>query len=176
MSVHSEQSSYREKLLEHLFIGEVLRALWSKGVTDAELLRPEVDCAGYDVVITCNKIMRHIQLKASHLDSATARQSVNLRLADKPGGCVVWMRFDPTTLELGPFLWFGDSPGKPLPDIRELPVAKHTKGNAHGIKAERPNIRVVSRGQFEAVGTITALIQKLFGSLEARNIKQKAEC
>ena len=171
MSVHSDQSSYRKKLLEHLFIGEVLRALWSQGVTDAELLRAEVDCAGYDVVITCNRIMRHIQLKASHLDSATARQSVNLRLADKPSGCVIWMRFDPTTLELGPFLWFGDSPGKPLPDIRELPVAKHTKGNAQGIKTERPNIRVLSRGQFEEVGTTTALIQKLFGSLEEQSLE-----
>ena len=48
MSVHTEQSSYREKLLEHLFVGDVLRELWSWGVTDAEFLRPEVDCGGYD--------------------------------------------------------------------------------------------------------------------------------
>ena len=166
MTIHSEQSSYREKLLEHLFIGEVLRDLWSRGVTDAEFLRPEVDCGGFDLVITLNRIMRHIQLKTSHTESATARQSINIRLADKSGGCVVWMRFHPETLSLGPFLWYGGSPGEPLPDIRELTVAKHTKGNARGLKTERPNIRVLPRRKFEEVATISELVLKLFGKIE----------
>ena len=48
MAVHSEHSSYREKLLEHLVVGEVLRYLWCQGVTTAESLRPEVDGGGYD--------------------------------------------------------------------------------------------------------------------------------
>ena len=117
MHVHSEQSSYREKLLEHLFIGEILRHLWRLGVTTAEFLRPEVDSGGYDLVIACNKIIRHIQLKSSYRGAKTARQNINIRLADKPSGCVVWMIFDETTLELGPFLWYGGLPGEPLPDI-----------------------------------------------------------
>ena len=46
-------SSYRERLIEHLFVGEVLRDLWISGVAEVEVLRPEVDSAGYDVVMEC---------------------------------------------------------------------------------------------------------------------------
>jgi hypothetical protein len=165
MAVHSEQSSYREKLLEHLFIGEILRHLWGLGVTTAEFLRPEVDSGGYDLVVACNKIIRHIQLKSSYRGAKTARQNVNIRLADKPSGCVVWTIFDETTLELGPFLWFGGSPGEPLPDILALPVAKHAKGNADGLKAQRPNIRVINRALFEELISLPELVDRLFGSM-----------
>ena len=127
MSIHSEHSSNREKLLEHLFIGEVLRHLWRQGITTAEFLRPEVDSGGYDLVIECNKIVRHIQLKASFRGATTAEQKVNLRLAEKPSGCVVWMMFDRSTLELGPFRWFGEAPGSPLADIRNEPLGKHCR-------------------------------------------------
>jgi len=158
MPSHSENSSVREKLLEYLFIGEVLKLLWMRGVTDAEFLRPEVDAGGYDLVIACGKVVRHIQLKASHDDSATREQTVHLRLMEKPSGCVVWMRFNQKTLlgalllslkppscvvwmrfnqktlELGPFLWFGNAPGEALPDIRNYPKAKHSRGNSKGVK------------------------------------------
>jgi hypothetical protein len=167
MAVHSEKSSYREKLLEHLFIGEVLRHLWCQGVTCAEFLRPEVDSGGYDLVIACNRVIRHVQLKSSFRDASTGRQSVNVRLAEKPSGCVVWVVFDARTLALGPFLWFGGPPGEPLPDISPYPVARHTKGNAQGVKAERPNIRVLTRAAFEPVASVPELVRRLFGEVAA---------
>ena len=83
MAVHSEHSRYREKLLEHLFIGEVMRHLWCQGVTTAEFLRPEVDSGGYDVVIACRNIIRYIQLKSSYRGAKTARQKITIRLAEK---------------------------------------------------------------------------------------------
>jgi hypothetical protein len=164
MAAHSTHSSYREKLLEHLFISDLLRHLWCRGVMTADFLRPEVDHGGYDLVIACNSIIRHVQLKASHHGAATARQLVNIRLAEKPSGCVVWLVFDPDTLALGPFLWFGGRPGAPLPDIQTLPVAKHTKGNALGVKAIRPNLRVLKRSAFERVLSIPELAERLFGT------------
>lgn len=167
MSSHYEHSSYREKLLEHLFVGEVLRHLWSRGVMTAEFLRPEVDSGGYDLVISCNAVIRHIQLKSSHRGSATREQKVHLRLADQPSGCVVWLIFDAVTLDLGPFLWYGSSPGARLPSIQHLPVARHTKGNAAGIKAERPNVRVLKRAHFEELSSIQDLVERLFGELAA---------
>lgn len=33
-------------------VGDVLRALWRRGVTDVEVLRPEFDAHGYDIVLT----------------------------------------------------------------------------------------------------------------------------
>jgi hypothetical protein len=163
--IHSEQSSYREKQLEHLFIGEVLKYLWSVGITNAEFLRPEVDAGGYDLVIACNSTIRHIQLKSSHRPAKTARQKVHLRLAEQPSGCVVWVRFDEKTLELGPYLWFGGNPGERLPDITAFPVALHTKGNAQGVKVARPNVRILNRGAFELVESTSQLVERLFGAM-----------
>jgi hypothetical protein len=50
---HFLQSSLREKLLEHLFIGELLRRLWRLGRRDIEVLRAEIDASGYDLVLEC---------------------------------------------------------------------------------------------------------------------------
>ena len=114
---HSINSSFREKLIEHLFIGELVKSLWQKGVKNAEVSKPEVDNAGYDVVMEVAKVIRHIQLKTSFNGSRTSQQKINIGLAAKPSGCVIWIYFDPKTLELGPFLWFASGPGKPLANI-----------------------------------------------------------
>jgi hypothetical protein len=156
-------SSRREKLVEHVFVGEVLRTLWRAGVHEVDILRAETDAAGYDIVIEVGSIARHIQLKSSARNSKTSRQKVHLALGHKRRGCVLWVMFDPSTLKLGPFLWFGNPPGKPLPDITGFPIAKHTKANAEGKKAERKNIRVINKGDFTTVESISAVVTKLFG-------------
>lgn len=45
---------------------------------------------------------------------------------------------------------FGGAPGEALPDISDLKVAKDTKGNAEGLKIERPNHRIVPRGKLKS--------------------------
>jgi hypothetical protein len=149
-------------MLEHLLVGELLRHLWRTGV-HAELLKPNVDDGGYDVVIEANKCMRHIQLKASYSGSKTARQNVRLELGDKPSGCVIWMVFDPKTLDFESFRWLGGPPRHRLPCIAKHPVAKHAKGDATGTKKHRPHVRVVPRGAFDVVKTIPELVSRLFG-------------
>jgi hypothetical protein len=47
---HSTHSTLRERIVGNLFIGDVLRTLWRRGITDVEILRPEFDAHGYDVV------------------------------------------------------------------------------------------------------------------------------
>lgn len=71
------------------------------------------------------------------------------------------------TLDLGPFHWFGGEPNKPLPDLGKFAVAKHTKGNAQGVKLLKPNHRVVPLSAFVPVPTIAALAVKLFGEAAA---------
>lgn len=146
---HNVYSSYREVLLEHLFSGEVMKHLWLRGNIRIETLKPQVDDTGYDLVLEANGVVRHVQLKSSHAGSSTSDVRVNLHLAKKPSGCVVWLWFDPKTLQLGPYLFFGGPPGHPLPNIADLKVAKHAKGNAQGIKLERPNVRVIPKSRFE---------------------------
>ena len=56
-------STLRERIVEHVFVGDVLRTLWRRGVTDVEILRPEFDAHGYDVVMSRGPVVRHVQLK-----------------------------------------------------------------------------------------------------------------
>lgn len=155
-------SSYRERVLEHLFVGGVLRELWLQGRHDVEVLRAEVDGAGYDVVLESREVVRHVQLKAARVGGRRASVGINVKLASKPSGCVVWLYFNPKTLDLGPFLWFGGVPRAPLPDLG-LKVGRHTKADSTGHKADRPNIREVPKRCFTEVPTISELITRLFG-------------
>jgi hypothetical protein len=158
-------SSFRENTLEHIFIGDCLRRLWARGVYDAEVLRADVDAAGYDIVMEVGGVLRHIQLKASYNGARTSKQNVNAKLAEKPSGCVVWMGFDPDTIELGPFYWFGGAPTEPMLALTDLKKAKHTKGDATGAKAERQNTYVVKKSAFEKLDTIDEVIDRLFGEV-----------
>jgi hypothetical protein len=155
-------SSYRERLLEHIFIGEVIRQLWVSGEHQVEVLRSEVDGAGYDIVLECRSVVRHIQLKAARSGARRGNVDVNVKLGAKPSGCVVWFYFDPGELTLGPFLWFGGKPGTPLPSLDQFKVGRHTKGDSTGHKAERPNIRLIPKGSFAKVETVPELVQHLF--------------
>ena len=126
------------------------------------MLRSEVDAAGYDVVMDCKSVVRHIQLKTMRRDGRRANVNVNVQLGGKPSGCVVWIHFDPDTLDLGPFLWFGGAPGQPLPSLADLRTGRHTKGDATGQKAKRPNIRIIPKGRFERIESIADLALRLF--------------
>jgi len=162
LPVESVYSSAREKVLEHLFVGELLRCLWKRGIRNMEVLRAEVDMGGYDLVVEANKVLRYIQLKSSHRLAATANVPVNVNLEGKPGGCIVWMRFDPATVEMGPYLWFGANPGEPALSLGSK-IARHSKGDKDGVKNLRPNIRVLSKGRFQKLATIDEVTDKLFG-------------
>ncbi|MBF8791684.1 hypothetical protein IRZ70_02550 [Pseudomonas monteilii] len=164
MSEHSLHSSYREKLIEHLVIGELLKFSWLSKDFTLEIAKPEVDNSGYDIIAESNGVIRHIQLKSAFVGSATASQKIHVSLAKKPSGCVVLVYFNNETLELGPYYFFGASPGYPLPSLENLKIAKHTKGDAGGVKAERPSIRVLNKSQFEKLNTINELYGNLFGT------------
>jgi hypothetical protein len=155
-------------LLEHLFSAEVMKLLWLGGTWRLEVLKPQVDDGGYDLVLEANGIIRHVQLKSSKRGSKVTEVQLNMMLAQKPSGCVVFMRFDPDTLTLGPFGFFGGAPGTRLPDIEAMKVGKHTKRNAEGVRLERPGIRCVPLSEFDRVDTIGELVTLLFGSTASR--------
>jgi len=161
---HFRHSVLRERIVEHVFIGETLRRLWVRGITDVEVLRSEFDAGGYDLVMCRGPVVRHIQFKVSRVDGKTAAIKASLRLAEKPSGCVLWILVT-SALELQTFLWFGGAPGQPLPDIANLRVAQHTKANVKGIKLERPDHRVIPRSRFESLGSLDEVLQRLFGAL-----------
>jgi hypothetical protein len=161
-SENSTRSSLRESIIEHLFIGEILKELWKEHATQVEVLKPQVDDAGYDIVIECKRntksntsIPCYIQLKSSYDGSKTAKVSLNEKLTSKPHWCVIWIFFDKETLSLGPYRMF---PGQHSPNIAKFRPTKHTRGN----KAIRPGHRDVPKNEFDELAKIEDVIGKLF--------------
>lgn len=158
---HFVHSTLRERIVEHVFVGDVLRTLWKRGVTDVEILRPEFDAHGYDVVMSRGPVVRHVQLKTQ----AAGKVSVGRALAEKPSGCVVWIGLNKETLELGPFMWFGGEPGLPLPDISEYPNPRRATHNAEGVRPTRKNHHELPPSAFEKLKTLDDVVVRLFGEL-----------
>ena len=159
--IHSEASSLREQYIEYGFLADMCREMWRRG-TAMDVLHCHTDRSGYDVVLDAGGVQRHVQLKSSFDGAKTSRQKINVRLSGKPSGCIVWIRFDPNTLEQTSYLWFGGDPGNPLPGIGDR-IAKHSKGDRDGTKAERPDIRVLNKGRFSQIDTVALLADLLFG-------------
>ena len=160
--IHSQASSLREQYLEYGFLDGLCRVMWQRGEL-MDVLRSHTDQSGYDLLLEAQGVQRHVQLKSSFIDAKTARQNINVRLAERPSGCVVWIRFDQTTLDQRMFHWFGGEPGQPLPPLPEK-TGRHSKGDAHGHKKARPGIRVVNKGSFINIDGFEELADKLFGT------------
>lgn len=159
---HFLTSSHREKVVEHVFLGELLRHLWNAGISGIQVLKPEVDASGYDLVLSIGKVIRHLQIKASVKGARATGQTIHDSLADHPSGCVVWIVL---TEDLGfdQFLWFGGEPGEPLPDLARFRQAKHTKANSQGVKTLRQHSRTLPKGAFAVLPDMQALVERLFG-------------
>jgi hypothetical protein len=162
------ESGFLEKLTEHVFVSELLQHAWLKYGVVVEISRAEVDRSGFDLVLEANGIARHVQLKSSRLTAKAKSPKVHTALAAKPSGCVVWIQreLSPSAHRLDlRFLFFGGTPGEPLQSLDEYRTARHTKANADGFKAERPNIKLVPKSAFEPIQCVEDLLLKLFGVL-----------
>lgn len=157
-----QDSATVEKLMEHIFLSEVLQECWFKRRQVVEVLRAEVDAAGYDLVLQAGESVRHVQLKASRRDAKTSRQTINRKLSTREGGCVVWITYDVDDdrgrVELR-YRWW-DSRTKQLP----ITVGR----NPHTGK-ERPNTAVLKRSDFDPVDDTTTLVERLFGIPQHRD-------
>lgn len=161
---HSVQSVLRERIIEHVFVGEALRRLWQLGVAEVEVLRSEFDAGGYDLVLSYKDVVRHVQLKSAIEGGKTSDVSVSLKLATRPSGCVLWIIVDEQLVFRG-YRWFGGAPGQRLPDIGGKKVARQTRANKDGVKADRSGHRILRRGDFEQLASLDAVLQRLFGEM-----------
>lgn len=159
----AEHSVLREKVLERVFLTELSKVLLIAFGIPFEVLRSEFDANGYDVVVEARCIIRHLQLKATRVGGKRASVDVNMALADKPSGCVVWFMANPTTLAIGPFYWLGGAPGEPL-TIPAGPAARHSRANAAGVKGERVALRRVPMGKFTRLDRIEQVAEAMFGN------------
>lgn len=161
----THQSSMRENVFEHMLLGQLGAELLARGVEYDELYS-SVDKDGFDVMLEAGGIQRHTQLKVKVLGGARSEITVHTGLAARPSGCVVWLTYDPETRTFCDIQWFGGAPGEPLPDLGDR-IARHTRANSQGVKAERPHHRVVPVRRFERLDDVAHLADRLFGPLPA---------
>jgi hypothetical protein len=165
-TAESLQSTFHEQVVEHIFIAELLQEAWLRYNKVVEVMRSEVDAYGYDLILECQGIVRHVQLKASKHDAATAFQKVGLALGAKPSGCVIWIKRkspDEKEKEAGnhrfalSYLFFGNPPNQKLPNLLtkiegteefKFPVATRTTPSTGGGYKVREGIRKVTRAHF----------------------------
>jgi hypothetical protein len=151
-------------VVEHVFLGELLRYLWVAGIPGVQVLKPEVDAAGYDLVLSLGRVIRHVQLKTMMKGGKARFQPVHELLAEQQSGCVVWIVLN-EDLSFDHFLWYGEAPGRALEKLRKCKVAKRTRANALGIKKERASTRSVPKSAFGRVVGMETLVQRLFGGV-----------
>ena len=156
------KSSTREKVLEHLFVGDLLRCLWRRGGRDVEVLRAEVDKGGYDIVLEANDVIRHVQLKSSHRTAATSEVGINIALDASRAAASSGSSSIPTPCSSARSCGSVVCPARRYRSLGDR-VGKHSKGDSAGVKALRPNIRILRRGRFESLATIDDVAQMLFG-------------
>ena len=160
-TAHFEHSSLRERIVEHVFVGKILKNLWTRDVFNVEVLRSEFDAHGYDLVLSRGDLIRHIQLKTG-THNRPVNVSVSSGLADKPSGCVIWIKVD-DDLNMGPYFWYGSPPGKALPDMNAYDSPKRATHNSAGDRPERKNHRSVPGKKFEKIDNFDELLMILLG-------------
>jgi hypothetical protein len=158
-----ERSVLRERIVEHILVGDILRTLWRWGVTDVEVLRSEFDAFGYDLVLRRGDLVRYIQFKTGK-PPKPRDVPVALALAAKPSGCVLWIAVS-DQLELGPFWWFGGAPGAPLPAIAHYPVPRRHGRRATGERPPRIGFRTVPGRALDYLADVAAVVEALFGPI-----------
>lgn len=95
------------------------------------------------------------------MDAKTSRQTLNKDLAEKMGGCVIWVQYEVVKERFNlKYRFFGDIPTQ-KPDLG-MKVGKHSKANSEGIKTGRPHTHVLNKGDFIEMAGIGELVDKLF--------------
>lgn len=164
------KSVLRERIVEHAFISESLRAFWRRGITDVEVLRSEFDAHGYDLVMERGKVVRHIQLKTKQIKPRfrnkrpTGTVTVASSLQGKPSGGVLWLGVD-EGLSIVSYFWFGGDPGVSMPNIECFKTSKRVTPTGSGKRPLRPNYREVPLSKFTRLMTLEEVLEKLLGKL-----------
>lgn len=151
-----EESRTVEKLMEHIFLSEILQECWFRRRQVVEVLRAEVDAAGYDVVLEAGGRIRHVQLKASRQGGKTSTQTINSKLSERAGGCVIWIAYEVPEENRRAQLkyrWW-DSGVSTSPKV---------PGRNPRTKRERPNTFVLKKSDFELIHEASTLVDRMFG-------------
>lgn len=154
-----------ELMIETVFLAELLQETWFGRSHLIDVMHSSVDAFGYDVVLQCGDVIRHVQLKAKRKGGSTRHYAINTLLTERPAGCVVCIEWeeDPESHRVSlTYYWLGSGPKEPLGNLGQK-VSLHARANAQGVKAHRPRMRDVKLTSFTKLGGIKELVDRLFG-------------
>lgn len=162
-------SLYREHLFAQLFVADLLKAAWVGGYPPLEVAHPEVDFQGYDLILTCGRVTRHVQVKGGRRLSRRGRRARCFGI--QAVACVIFLRptvFGAVDIRFV-YRFFGAAPGQPL-TLTGLRTARATTYARTGAgepylkeRSKRSNHRRVSVGRFDKGVDPLGLLNKLFG-------------
>ncbi len=159
-------SLYREHLFAQLFVADLLKAAWVAGYPPLDVAHPEVDFQGYDLILTCGRVTRHVQLKAGA--GSVAEVDIHVALESNPSACVIFLRptvFGDVDIRFV-YRFFGAAPGQPLTltGLRTARATTYSRTEAgKPYLKERSNHRRVSVSRFDEGVDALGLLNKLFG-------------
>jgi hypothetical protein len=159
---YATSSAYFASVAEHVLLADVLTYAWYIKRVELQVLHAEVDVAGYDLVLSDHRVIRHIQLKAGQ----NSPVPISLRLCDAPSGCVVWVRLDEASNGWRPdvrYRFLGGGPGEPL-DASDLGERVTSSPRT---RKPRLGHRDVNWTHLKGPLTASELYDELFGSAEA---------
>lgn len=91
----SPYSSYFESLFEHALSYDLMRAmLMRRNPQRISVSRSEIDDSGIDLVLTCGKITRHVQIKNLNAHDKPKKYAISEAVFSVPGGCLVIICYD----------------------------------------------------------------------------------
>ncbi len=146
-----EDARYLENIIEHGFLSELLEHYWFAHRRRVEVIRPDVDGGGYDLVLEANRRVRHVQLKGRYRKASGPKVvKVHSRLRDHWDPCVIWIFWDwDETLNRVRLEYRYSSPKQrswPDPDPPDSPVFK-LRNEQHFLKDL--DIALLARQLFE---------------------------
>lgn len=110
-----------ENVLEHRFLFDLSRELLLRREPRIlNISHSEVDCDGVDFVISCGPRLYNVQMKARSNQPAFTSYDIAESIWSVPGGCVIWMIYDPVNLEPKTYYLLGS----PLPAVKNFRAAK----------------------------------------------------
>ena len=160
----AERSSYVENVLTHRLIAALAGELWRRDpTTPLDIFKAEVDDAGFDLVLGCGGLLRYIQIKQMHSEGSRQKFSVRLDFTKQAGSCVLLIVHDEATLELKHFMFFGNGPNMPMPDVdgAKASVAPGRRDKSGGRKV-RLHYRDIPRTKFQGPLSTSQLLDALF--------------
>lgn len=133
-----------EAALRHAFLAELYSYLWKVSpATSLQVFTADADDMGFDLLLTANGQIRHVQLKSSFVGSATKAVRIRDSLLKQKGGCILGCHHLKEDLRIQNYSFLGYTHDKEELDLTLFPPARDTRADSTGKKKLLQGTRLI---------------------------------